>query len=441
MPTSLISIASILMKAGISVSFHDENIDKYDFSNNIVGINLLGAPYIPYAIELYKQLEDKFGKDDFHLLIGGQVVYGLTKVQFSSLFGKNAINGNDVKELASFWRLSYDTFIPVEKVSFIDGYSLINQNNFALYLQTEIGFYLSQGCKYSCTFCGASRSRINPVTNQREKHIEIYRDIDIAIEDIEFLIQKAIGFNIHELKFYLSNLDLFQTPNLLSEFADKLLLLRKKYTGFDIHLRALATVTSFLYVHKNYPELMLNLIKVGLYRVGFGIDGASPVVWKKTKKPHTKSECINAIKIIKENYGITPEILMVFGYDEFDNEESLKLALEFAYQMNVAYGALPRPHVAKDVIPGSDNWYKKEYTDKVNYLIKNPALFQNLDFTALPSQITHANEEFRALTAKYYIEMCAMPDSLTQYVKPISIEMSDREFQKIKQFNIERYDF
>jgi hypothetical protein len=77
---------------------------------------------------------------------------------------------------------------------------------------------------------------------------------------------------------------------------------------------------------------------------------------------------ISAIKIIKEQYGITPEILMVFGYNEFDNEESLKLALEFTCQMNAKYGALPRPHVAKDFIPGSDNWHKPEYTERVKYL-------------------------------------------------------------------------
>jgi hypothetical protein len=346
-----------------------------------------------------------------------------------------------MKELAVFFGLDIDRFIPVEKISHIEGYSLIKPDNFSLYLHNEFGFYLSQGCKYACTFCGASRSRINPIAGQQEKCIEKYRDIDIAIKDIEFLIQKAIELNINELKLYLSNLDLFQTPDLLSDFTDDLLLLRSKYVGFDIHFRALATVTSFLKVHHDIPELITKLVKAGLYRIGFGIDGASPYIWKRTKKPHTKSGCINAIKIIKEEYGITPEILMVFGYDEFDNKETLKLALDFAYQMNTQYGALPRPHVAKDVIPGSDNWYRNEYAGKIKHLINNPELFVNLDFTALPSEITHSDEDIRNLTAEYYMNMCMMPDSLTQYVKPICSGMSDIELQGIRNFNLERYDF
>jgi len=441
MPTSLIAIASVLKKTGIQVSLYDENIDMFDWHSNIIGINLLGAPYIPCAIDYLKKLNDKFGENNYRLVIGGQVVNGLTKEQFFSLFGKNAINGNNIHELASLFGLRAEQFSPVEKISFIDGYNLLDDNNFRLYLQTEAGFYLSQGCKYSCTFCGASRSRINPITNQKERCVEQYRDIDMAVKDIEFLIQKSLQFDIHELNFYLSNLDLFQTPDCLSKFADKLLLLKEKYLNFDIHFRALATVKSFLDVHKNCPELLFKLVKVGLNKIGFGVDGASPIVWKKTKKPHTKSACINAIKVIKETYGIIPEILMVFGYDEFDNEETLKLTLDFAHQMNDIYGAIPRPHVAKDVLPGSDNWYKKEYAEKVNCLINNPNLFVNLDFTALPSEITHANERFRELTAKYYLEMCAMSDSLTQYVKPISQEMSDSELQDVVKFNLERYDF
>jgi hypothetical protein len=441
MPTSLISVASMLMNAGIDVSLHDENIDKYDFQNNVIGINLLGSPYIPCAIEYLKKLKDKFGENNYRLIIGGQVIYGLTKSQFSSLFGKNAINGNNIHELASCCGLDVAELTSVEKISFIDGYNRIKNENLKLYLQTEIGFYLSQGCKYSCTFCGASRTRFNPLTSRIEKCTERYRDIDISIRDIEYLIQKALESDIHGFSFYLSNLDLFQTPTQLSEFADKLLSLRTRYRGFDIRFRALATVTSFLWIHNNCPELMFKLIGAGLYRIGFGVDGASPIVWKKTKKPHTKSACINAIKTIKEIYGITSEILMVFGYDEFDNEESLKLALDFAYQMNDLYKALPRPHVAKDVIPGSDNWYKDEYQKRIDYLIQNPVFFTNLDFTALPSEITHSNPDFRELTGKYYMEMCKMPDSLTQYVKPISLSMTDKEIQEVQKFNLKRYDF
>ena len=110
-------------------------------------------------------------------------------------------------------------------------------------------------------------------------------------------------------------------------------------------------------------------------------------------------------------------------------------------QMNTEYGALPRPHVAKDFIPGSDNWDRPEYSERVKYLINNPDFFINLDFTSLPSEITHIDENFRKLTSKYYMDMCAMPDSLTQYIRPINQGMSDKDLFQIKVFNSERYDF
>jgi hypothetical protein len=89
MPTSLLTIAAILDKTGIETIIIDENISQTDFNHNIVGINLLGAPYIPLAIEIEKKLQKKYG-NNFRLLLGGQVVSGLSKTDFNSLFSKQS---------------------------------------------------------------------------------------------------------------------------------------------------------------------------------------------------------------------------------------------------------------------------------------------------------------------------------------------------------------
>ena len=81
--------------------------------------------------------------------------------------------------------------------------------------------------------------------------------------------------------------------------------------------------------HYNYRSCINNIVKAGLYRVGFGIDGATPKVYKETRKPQTVQECLDAIAIARQTYGIIPETLMVFGHNNKEDESSLKLAVEF----------------------------------------------------------------------------------------------------------------
>ncbi len=182
------------------------------------------------------------------------------------------------------------------------------------------------------------------------------------------------------------------------------------------------------------------MINAGLYRVGFGIEGDTPKVWKKTRKPQTKSECIDSINILNVHYGITPETLMVFGHNNVEDEESLKLAYEFSSEMLGRYGALPRPHIAKDIVPGNDGWYNAANKNIVNLFLNNPILFQNLDFTAVPSPITHPNKEFRELVTKYYLKVCKLPSCLTQYVLPELTNMDRIKLSEVRSFNLKRYD-
>ena len=67
------------------------------------------------------------------------------------------------------------------------------------------------------------------------------------------------------------------------------------------------------------------------------------------------SRGVDAIASAKSD-GLTPETLMVFGHHGVDTENSLIKAVEFTQAMWDQYGSLPRPHVAKSVVPGNDGW-------------------------------------------------------------------------------------
>lgn len=436
LPTSLLSAAAIFIAMGLEVEFHDENIENVIINHNIVGINLVGSPYIPIAIEYEKRLRSIFG-DNFILILGGQVISGLTENDFRNLFSDNVINGNIYSNLSVIFKVEESSIPKIEQLSLKASYELIKPHHLKMYLESEFGFYLSQGCKHSCTFCAAKRTKKIPEYDKAE---EVYRNLNIALEDFEYLLSKANHFGIDNLRIYLSNLDLFQTPLNLLAFADGVFNIRKKYPNIDIELRGLATAMSFLSTHRKQSFIIDRMVQIGLKQVGFGIDGATYKVYKNTRKPQTVKDCYDVIKISKLNYNIIPEILMVFGHNDNEDEEALKLAVEFCEMMHTKYNAIPRPHVAKDLVPGNDGWLSPKNDLRKSYLINSPILFQNLDFTCLPSAITHPDDNFRNLVTDYYITICNLPASLTQYVMPLSENMNAIQFSKAGKFNLYRYD-
>jgi len=437
LPNSLLASAAIFKKIGIDVKINDENINLSNINNNIVGINLVGSPYIPIAINYEKTLKEIF-RDNFTLLIGGQVVSGLNEIDMKSLFSYQTVNGNLTKQISKTFNVDENEIPKIENISFIDAYKLINEEILKLYLEKEFSFYLSQGCKYSCSFCAAKRT-IN-IKGKETKATEQYRNINIALLDFEYLIKKAINFKINELQIYLSNLDLFQTPFKLMAFAEGVIEIKNKYSSINIMLRGLSTTQSFLNTHKKYSFVINKMKEAGLQRIGFGIDGATPKVYKETRKPQKVIDCLNAVRICREEYDIKPENLMVFGHNNIEDEDALNEAVKFCIDMKYQYEAVPRPHIAKDIVPGNDGWFKEENKAIRKMFYEYPSLFQNLDFTAIPSPFTHPDSKFRDLVTKSYKKVCELPQSLTQYVLPELPNMSLEELTSVRLHNNEKYD-
>jgi hypothetical protein len=439
MPTALWSVAAriLAVKPDAEIALHDENIRSAHIDSGIVGINLLGAPYIPEAIELQKRFRQET-RTDLLFLLGGKVMDGLSPEQRLKLFGKRHLNGNSPE---AFRQIGIPELPTEYDVSLIPVYEKISDADMREYLTGEFSFFIAQGCQKACEFCAADRTRKDIFTGKVTKVKEKYRDPDESKKDLEYLVQKARQLKIEKLSIYLSNLDLFQTPEKLAEFARRVKAVLEKNPGFSLKMRGLSTVESFNNCRKRSPEIIEEMVDVGLDTVGFGIDGMSEEVWKKVKKGHnTESGCIDAIHFSKVKFGITPEILMVFGHEEADTPETLARAVEFTKTMIERYGAVPRPHVAKSFIPGNDGWNDPKNKGRIEMLLEHPELFQSLDFTALPSRLTHPNDLLREVSTRKFIEICELAGNTTKWLKPIEVGMSDQQKKEVRVFNRGRYD-
>jgi hypothetical protein len=166
-----------------------------------------------------------------------------------------------------------------------------------------------------------------------------------------------------------------------------------------------------------------------------------PEVWKWIKKPqNNEKEIIDSIRLSKEKYNITPELLMVFWHIWVDTETSLHNAYAFVETMVDKYWAVPRPHVVKSFVPGSDWWTNFDFQNKINFLIQNPKLFQSLDFTALASNFTHPNPAFKRLVNDYCLAMCALPGNTTLPIIPYDIWDSKSILDSKRKENIGKFD-
>jgi hypothetical protein len=258
--------------------------------------------------------------------------------------------------------------------------------------------------------------------------------------EVRQIVQRSQALGISETKFYLSNLDLFQTPARLTKFVEAMGTVRAAFPGHSLRLRGLSTTSSFMAVQKKTPDLVRRFAEVGLEQVGFGIDGATPEVWRAIRKPHTKSDCLEAVAITREKFGLTPEALMVFGHDGHDNEGSLSLAVDTIRMLADRYGAIPRPHVAKGLVPGNDGWTDPIYKSQKQFLLDEPWAFQFLDFTCLPTDLTHQDSDFRAAVRAAFLKICEMPKCLTQYVLPEDRRLPPDQLSAAIQFNKGRFD-
>ncbi len=428
-PTALYTMAARLRTIGFGVVVRDENISPWSGEADVVGVSCIGSPYFPVVASRLSELREQGVSK---LIVGGQGVSGLTESEFAKLFGADTINASNEQELVA--RQVLPQFPPAQEcVSICDEIGSLDDETFRKYFSSEVPLYLSQGCRFRCTFCAAIRSND---TNPRVR--EAYRQLPCVEAELHTIVEKSQALGLLENSFYLSNLDLFQTPDSLGGFVASVRGILAKWPGHRFHFRGLSTTTSFLVVQQKSPNLIEEFAKIGLDRVGFGIDGATEKVWKAIRKPQSKNS-LRAIALAREQFGLQPEALMVFGHADHDNQESLSLAVDTVKRLSDEYGAIPRPHVAKGLVPGNDGWRVPAAWQR-DFLLENPWAFQFLDFTCLPTDVTHEDPALRDAVKKAFLEICSMPNCLTQYVMPEDQRLPVAEFQEVIEFNEGRFD-
>ncbi|MEK6891939.1 MAG: hypothetical protein AABX25_02015 [Nanoarchaeota archaeon] len=430
LPTSLLTAGAVLQDAGIDVNLHDENLSTKDITSRYVGINLLGAPYIPEAIKLQNQIRQETGNETTFFL-GGKVIDSLTDDQFLRLFGDDSLKGNDLGLVSRVIGGNKQVQSPLD-ASLIPIYKKIPDEIMKEYLSREISFFVSKGCSSVCDFCAADKGMP-----------ETYRDQHVLKNDLSYLVGRAKGLGLNSLSIYMCNLDVFQTPQELKKFATAICDIKKENSGFEIYLRGLSRVSSFLDTRK--PTNLMNrgsierIIEAGFHTVGFGVDGGSAESWKNNHKGQNEQMCIEAIRSAREDFGLTPETLMVFGHVNVSANDP-RAAYDFAKAMVDSYGAIPRPHVSKWRIPGNAGWAETNGESEREIFLSNPELFQSLDFTALPSRLTHPNPELRVEATKYFLLMCMLPGNTTQPVLPLEPGMSIKDIEHVMMHNLKKYD-
>ncbi len=402
MPTDLMKVASQLKMVGKETDIFDMNresadlirVARLDNKYDYVGIGVTGAPYIPVT----KRLSENLLLAGKKVMLGGPGVEHLKREEFSRIYGNGPIQIKNDADLAE--AIGVEKIPSVYLAGISDQMDGLHGHAAWEYLSKEISFFSSQGCKHSCRFCAAVRN--DP--KSPEKVSEIFSET--ISDDIQAIGENARRVDKKNLRMYISSLDLFQSPEKMAEVLQEIGKASKTY-GIDFSLRGLTRVDSFLEAVEKYPELREIIPYSGLNTLGFGIDGTTDYVWKSQRKGGMSlEEAERAFSLCKE-MGITPEALMVMGFNTIgnrkgDDKKSLKKNVKYAKYVTKKYGVVSRPHVAKEFYPGTEGWENKYWNDQKEKLFENIELFKNLDFVAYASEITHPDPKFRKKVNKAY---------------------------------------
>lgn len=406
--SSLLVTAARLIEVGFEVELIDFNLPHKKLSNtefDYFGITVTGAPYIPSVVDFInkftlqellsagRQLLSGSVRSTPKILVGGQPISHLDKDMFQNLFGAETIQIKNDADLAEALGIERSKLISPYEVSLKKALKLIPDEEMKVYLKNEMTLFISQGCHFQCAFCAAAKG-------MREQ----FRSIDAFKTDLEYLVQKAKSFGYQRLEFYATNLDFFQNPKKMLEYLKVVHTIQEEY-GIIIRIRCLACMISFLKAHHETPELRLQCEQGGLWSIGFGVDGTDPNVWKAQKKTQNHLEDVGVCLRVCQEYGIQAEILMIMGFPQ-DTVKSLSLNLVSAFQIVLRYKhAVLRPYLAKQYVPGNDNWQGFE---NKHLFVQDPSLFYNIDFCMAGSKFTHPKFWHRLYSNFVYLTICGV---------------------------------
>ena len=413
-PDSLITLAARLEVAGIRSCIFDENLRQAPDASDIIGLTVVGAPWIPVVRQRILELSQNSPRRRF--IIGGQLAAGLSQDETEQLFGPNVWNGMISGQLERI----LDTKKPIptrEAVSVRNTLCQMSDSDLEKYLRAESSIYIADGCHFNCSFCAAKKG-------QKES----YRDFHMLQEELDFLFSKASELGIEKLRLYATNLDLLQNPESLLKVVDIIQEVKGNYPEIELVFRGLSTLISAIKVSKKYSHLLGQLRNIGLDRLDFGVDG-SPETWGRIGKKINHLSILNqpndtpntdhteAVVDLIKSADIDVGLFMVIGHPSVDDAASLKAAYKMLRRQVLKSGVIPRPYVATNNIPGQSIW--SQGSPEKDFLMENPRYFYALEYAALASHLKGQSPRVIRNVNECYRDMLKLPGCTTKLVEPI----------------------
>lgn len=385
LPNGLLSVASRLSTQGVGTVIFDENVgdrlsDAIVRSNltraDIIGIGVLGSPYIPEAIRVGRALR-RMGYSQ-PIFIGGEVIMRLTTAQFEGIFsriGGRVIRAESDERFGRELGLSLPTMYATSMAPAIRS---LSNRALEAYFRKEWCLFTSQGCIFNCNFCAATKG-----VAERFRDPEAFRD---EVSCLAEMVKRYAGSRA-PYEVYCSTLDGCQNPDEM-EATLAMVAEESRRIGVFFPLRFLATSKMTVRAVRKDPLVLRRWHDYGLGCIGLGVDGPGRGETRKHKASHVEED--EAFAAIREA-GIQPEATMVIGLPS-DGYDALRQGVARMFELESA-GVRPRPLLGKEAIPGNEGWAADERF--VASLLRDPDLFRELDYGGLASPATHSNRRQR----------------------------------------------
>lgn len=387
----LLATATRLSSAGIECALADMNVyedlpaaaklNKSDW----VGIGILGAPYIPQAFALAKDIRALgYTKP---ILFGGPVLKNISNPDWTRLFEannlKNAIAIRDEVDLKIF--LGQPNLPSIYQCSMADTIANLPEAMKQAYFGKEFCIFTSDGCIYNCSFCAA--------LNGQEEGFRDSVAFRNEMSTIAEMVRQYAGTK-PDYEIYLSTLDGLQNPEQMEPML-RIISEEFRTAGTFVPIRFLAT-SGFTYkALMSDPDILKRWAGYGVQCIGLGVDGADEESWQKLRKGHNKPDEIQAALLGIQEAGMVAEALMVIGFPGESAEASIK-AMK-SCRVLAEQGIKVRPYLGKQGAPGTVGFSVEPY-------LRNTNLFLQLDYSMVGSQLTHPDEEQRRLVNQIYID-------------------------------------
>lgn len=387
LPTGLLNFGSRLLAIGNEVTLWDMNLVQEEKLNTVssfdtICISIVGAPYIPSARRYVSTIIES-GFNGI-IAIGGQGVARMKNADFRTFFpqqqasqySENRIEnrsgggiGSNIKQVLALNQEPPSEF----DTSMAPMLEKIPEEQLLKYLSQEFSIFTSQGCKYNCQFCQASKAMR-----------ETFRSCASLTEELIYIFRLLSKHGQKTVTMYLSSLDTFQNPEKMEE---QLQAISSICTRFKIKpiIRGLSTSRSAIQAHSTDPEIIKRWKTYGLQTIAFGSDGASEDDWERQNKKHNSiGEIEDAISICREAH-IVVELLMVIGFQD-SKISDLYAALLFSLNHALFNRCVIRPYLAKTKTPGG-NW--SHNSNQEQKFLSDPDTIIRIDYAMLGSKHTH----------------------------------------------------